>query len=202
MTSEPVTNSDVFIWALFELGGADDFVDVEHVFLRSFDLAPQRLSWRTRPDLPDLKKCSKGMRDAEKRSPTLFVKKGTDLRRLSAEGQKWIEENFDRLADSLGKSRIVQPPKGRNATRLLSSLARSDLFESWMRTRSVEGEKWQFAELFRCSPDSSRSIWSNRLETLRSAAYAAGRHDLLDFLDAVARDRSAWFREGKWENTD
>lgn len=63
--TEPVTNSDVFLWALFELGGADEFVDVEAVFIKAFELAPLRLSWRTRPDLPDLKKCSKALRDAE-----------------------------------------------------------------------------------------------------------------------------------------
>lgn len=62
ISSEPVTNSDVFLWALFELGGGDDFVDVEAVYIRAFQLAPLRLSWRTRDDLPDLKKCSKALR--------------------------------------------------------------------------------------------------------------------------------------------
>jgi hypothetical protein len=43
MSSEPVTNSDVFLWALYELGGADEFVDVEAAFFRAFELAPLRL---------------------------------------------------------------------------------------------------------------------------------------------------------------
>jgi hypothetical protein len=80
MNSDPVTNSDVFLWALYELGGADEFVDVEAAFFRAFELAPLRLSWRTRPDLPDLKKCSKALRDAENRKPRLLVKEGADKR--------------------------------------------------------------------------------------------------------------------------
>jgi hypothetical protein len=46
MSSEPVNNSEVLLWALYELGGADDFVDVESAFFRAFELAPLRLGWR------------------------------------------------------------------------------------------------------------------------------------------------------------
>ena len=43
MTGEPVTNSDVFLWSLFELGGDEDFVDVEPVLseLRAFQARRQ-----------------------------------------------------------------------------------------------------------------------------------------------------------------
>src|SRR6266851_9626835 len=88
VTGEPVINSDVFLWALFELGGADKFVDVEDVFTRAFELAPLRLSWRTRPDIPDLKKCSKALQEAERRVPSPLVKQGPEMRRLTVEGQK------------------------------------------------------------------------------------------------------------------
>ena len=76
VTPEPITNTDVFLWALYELGGSDEFIDVEAAFYRAFELAPARLSWRTRSDLPDLKKCSKALRDAEGRKPALLVRRG------------------------------------------------------------------------------------------------------------------------------
>ena len=193
MTPEPVTNTDVFLWSLYELGGDEEFVDVEDVFLRSFELAPQRLGWRTRPELPDLKKCSKGMRDAEKRTPKLLVKNGPDARQLTVEGQQWIEANFDRLVESLGDVRPVQAPKARNTSRVLAALDHSDLVAAFGARGVIEGDKWKFAELLRCSPDSSRAIWSGRIETLRAAAYAADRRDLLIFLDALAAERADWF---------
>jgi hypothetical protein len=54
-SSETVANADIFLWALFELGGSDKFDDVEAVFLKAFELAPQRLSLRTNTQIPDLK---------------------------------------------------------------------------------------------------------------------------------------------------
>lgn len=193
MSPEPVTNSEVFLWALYELGGADDFVDVEDVFIRAFELAPLRLSWRTRADLPDLKKCSKALRDAEGREPALLVKKGAEMRRLTVEGQRWIEENFDRLAEALGGDRPVRAPHTRVPSRLVSQALQSPVFTTWVETGTVTDEKWRVAEMLRCSPDSSRSIFRDRLETLRGAAYSAGRLDALDFLDALATERADWF---------
>ena len=200
MSGEPVTNSDVFLWALYELGGDETFVDVEDVFFRSFEIAPQRLGWRTRPNLPDLKKCSKGMRDAENKSPKLLLKNGPDERLLTTEGQQWIESNFDRLAKSLGHDRVVQAPRSRNSSRLLKVLDRSPLFITWVQDGVLADEKWRFAELLRCSPDSTSSVWRRRLEELQSAAYAADRLELLGFLDALAANRSEWFRSPEGED--
>lgn len=193
MTGEAVINSDVFLWALYELGGADQFVDVEDVFMRAFELAPLRLSWRTRADVPDLKKCSKALRDAEGREPKLLVKQGPEMRRLTVEGQKWIEENFDRLAEALDEKRVVRAPHTRRPARVVGQALQSPVFTAWQETGQMADEKWRVAEMLRCSPDSSRSVWRDRLETLRASAHAADRLDTLGFLDALARERSDWF---------
>jgi len=193
VTGEPVTNSDVFLWALYELGGSDRFVDVEDAFIRAFELAPLRLSWRTRPDLPDLKKCSKALRDAEGSEPRLLVKQGPEMRRLTGDGQKWIEDNFDRLAESLGDRRTVQAPRTRTPSRLVAQALQSDVFQMWQESGSVTAEKWRVAQMLRCSPDSSRGVWLERLEGLRAAAYSAGRLDALTFLDALAQAHPEWF---------
>jgi hypothetical protein len=193
MSPEPVTNSDVFLWALYELGGADEFVDVEAAFIKAFELAPLRLSWRTRSDLPDLKKCSKALRDAEGREPRLLVKQGAEMRRLTVEGQRWIEENFDRLAEALGGDEVVRAPRTRTPSRLVSQALQSSVFAAWGEAGVITDEKWRVAELLRCSPDSSRAVFRDRLETLRGAAYSAGRHDALEFLDALAKERADWF---------
>jgi hypothetical protein len=193
MSPEPITNSEVFLWALYELGGADEFVDVETVFIKAFELAPLRLSWRTRSDLPDLKKCSKALRDAEGREPRLLVKKGAEMRRLTVEGQQWIEENFDRLAEALGGDDIVRAPRTRVPSRLVSQALQGTVFTTWKDTGTITDERWRVAEMLRCSPDSSRAVFRDRLETLRGAAYSAGRLDALEFLDALAKERAGWF---------
>jgi hypothetical protein len=193
VASEPVTNSDVFLWALYELGGDEDFVDVEDVFIRAFELAPLRLSWRTREEIPDLKKCSKALRDAEGRRPLLLVKRGPEMRRLTAEGQKWIEDNFERLAESLRSDQKVKAPRTRAPARLINDALRSPAHKTWVNSGAITDEKWRIAEMLRCSPDSSRAIFRQRLETLRAAAYAAGHDDALQFLDSLQQERRDWF---------
>lgn len=193
MSPEPISNSDVFLWALYELGGSEEFIDVEVAFIRAFELAPLRLSWRTRPDLPDLKKCSKALRDAEGREPRLLVKKGAEMRRLTVEGQQWIESNFDRLAEAIGSNRMIEAPRTRVPSRLVSQALHSAAFTAWTETGVITDERWRVAEMLRCSPDSSRAVFRDRLETLRGAAYSTGRIEELEFLDALAAERPDWF---------
>jgi len=191
---EEFTNSDIFLWALSELGGRSEFVDIEAVFLKCWEIAPQRFAWRTRADLPDYKKCSKGLRDAEARRPPLLVKTGDSFgRQLSVQGQKWVEANANRLRALLKPGIVVQEPKKRPRSRMLAEAEQAPVFEAWRADRVLPSEKWRMAELLRCSPDSDAAVWRHRLETLRAAAYAADRKDLLKFLDAVEDLHVDWF---------
>jgi hypothetical protein len=194
--AEELTNADLFLWALFELGGSSNFVDTEAVFLKCFEIAPQRFAWRTQAKLPDYKKCSKALRDAEARRPQLLVKTGDSFgRQLSVKGQKWVKANAERLRAKLKPGRVVQEPRIRPRSRMLAEAEQAKTFEVWRGDRIVPSEKWRMAELLRCSPDSDTAIWRNRLEALKAAAYSADRKELLKFLDAVASLHSDWFEE-------
>jgi hypothetical protein len=192
------TNWEIFLWSLHELGGGASFVDIEDVFIRCFELAPNRFAWRTKDNLPDYKKCAKGLRDAEARRPALLVKTRDGLKRqLTVEGQEWITENSARLAALLRPGRIVQEPKQRPRARLLGEIEKSNEFDTWTLNRTVPAEKWRVAELLHCSPDSDPRVWNSRLEFLRSAAHAAGKTDVLAFLENVLECHSEWFNGGR-----
>jgi hypothetical protein len=193
MIDEAIKNTDILLWALFELGGSDAFVDVEDIMLKAFDLVPERFCWRTRRDLPDKLKGNSALHGADATSPRLLIKNGQHQRRLTLEGQTWIETNFDRLAAALTGEIKVEPPKTRRTFQMISELTRSELFAAWVQSNELSPDKWRFADLFRCSPDSAQSVWRHRLETLRSAAYASGREDALKFLDQIANDHPDWF---------
>ena len=181
------------LWALYDLGGDEKFVDIEDIFLKAFDIAPLRLSWRTREDLPDMKKCYKALNDTERLQPHLLLKQGPERRRLTAEGQQWIEKNFDRLADALGGDRRVHAPRIRLPSRLVNQALRSDVFNLWKEKGVITDDKWRVAEMLRCLPDSGRKVFGQRLESLRSAAYSSGRLDALEFFDAVSEHHPDWF---------
>lgn len=195
MTAAPeIPNWNVILWALHELGGSDDFVDIELVFIRAYELAPQRLAWRTRPDLPDFKKCAKALQEAEAKRPLLLVKTGDTFgRQLSVPGQKWIAANSKRIRELLKSGQIVQEPKRRPRSRMLSEAEQSPAYVEWLAENSIPSEKWKMAETLRCSPDSDVEVWRNRLASLRAAAHAADRKKLLKFLRAVTEAHMDWF---------
>ena len=195
--AEEVNNHEIFLWALGELGGAQGFVDVEDVFVKCFEVGPQRFAWRTRPDLPDYKKCAKALRDAEAKRPRLLVKTGDSFgRQFTVEGQAWIEAHRVRLTARLGGGDVVQEPRSRHRARLLAEVERTDVFREWQSSHAIASEKWRLAELLKCSPDSQKAIWHDRLQVLRSAAYAAGKTDLLEFLERLASEHPDWFSGG------
>jgi hypothetical protein len=191
-----LTNWEIFVWALSRLGGATEFVDVENVFVTCFQLAPTRFAWRTREDLPDYKKCSKALRDAEARRPRLLIKTRDGLeRQLTVEGQEWVRAHEARMVAILHSGKAVQEPRSRPRVRMLAAVERSDAYQQWLSQKQLP-EKWEAAELLRCSPDSDRRIWSDRLEVLRAAANGAGHAEILRFLNELASTSPDWFTEG------
>lgn len=195
MTAEEgLSNWEIFVWALSDLGGAKSMIDVEAVFVRCFEFAPRRFAWRTRADLPDYKKCAKALRDAEARHPVLLIKTGDRFgRQLTVAGQQWVLTNTRRLRPLLGNTPNISQPKQRPQSRMLAEFERSQTFQRWKTDALLPTDKWRVADLLRCSPDSSQQIWVARLETLRSAAYAAQKADLLEFLNSLERSNPEWF---------
>ena len=191
-------NWEIFLWALYLLGGTETFVDVEDVFIMCFEKAPNRFSWRTKKDIPDTKKCSKGLVDAEAKRPSLMIKtRDGHSRQLTVEGQQWIDENYKRLSNLLDTGRIVQEPTHRPQARFLADLERSPEFQGWLNNKNIPEEKWRIADLFRCSPDSDTHIWNSRLEVMRSAAHTSGKHHILEFLEEIVKTHPGWFIKGE-----
>jgi hypothetical protein len=192
--NEDLANWEIFVWALNELGGGNTMIDVEEVFIRCFEIAPRRFCWRTRPALPDYKKCSKALSDAEARRPALLIKTGDTFgRQLTVAGQQWVDSNDHRLRPLLGFGRNISEPRQRPRSKMLAEVERSEIFQQWKQHFSFQAEKWRVADLLRCSPDSSHRIWSDRLQTLRSAAYAAKKSEVLSFLDSLQKSNPDWF---------
>ena len=192
--SDEISNWVIFIWALGELDGAQKFVDVEDVFVRCFELSPIRFSWRTRVDIPDYKKCSKALRDAEAKRPRLLIKTGNRYsRQLTVEGEQWLRTNRPRLSSFQKEGKVLEQPRSRPHARALSEVEQSEAFAEWLANGVLPSEKWKMAEVFFCSQDSPVAVWRGRLEVLRSAANRAQKSEVLTFLDELNRTHPNWF---------
>ena len=184
--SSSPNNPELLIWALSLLGGNDNFIEVEDLFIKAFELAPARLSWRTRQDLPDYKKCSKALQEVEdqKRSQLshLFEKKGAYKRKLSSAGIEWVNTHSKELA-ALYSDGVVPSASVQEDAKLLRSITESVPFEAFLNDEQTEMNVYEVSDLFRCMPDADFTVWKQRFDRVRNAASRNGNSRVISFVD-------------------
>jgi hypothetical protein len=181
-----LANWEIFIVALSRVGGNREMTDVETAFVEAHKLAPDRFAWRTKRDLPEYKKLSKALRDADANGQQLMT--GTSdghKRQLTAQGLTWIENNQHRLK-GLGDTRFSPGlAKSSFGAGLLARVSKAPEFLAWKKREQPPLPKWRLAEIFKCSPDSPVETWQSRLEQTGAAAHAAGMRDVLEFVEML-----------------
>jgi hypothetical protein len=187
------TNRELLLWALYLAGGADRWTDVEEVYLKAFELAPARLSWRTRADLPDYKKCAKALQELEAtESPyrELLSRKNRYERKLTIAGSDWCELHRDTLASKYS-DRIVPSAPIQTTARRLRDVERSDLYQRWVDSGRVDAHHWEILEMLRCMPDAPPQLWSARCDEIQLSARRDGHNDIQRFIEQVRAALSA-----------
>lgn len=187
--SDTHNNADLLVWALHLAGGDDRWVDVEELYLKAFELAPVRLSWRTRPDLPDYKKCAKALQELEdpKRSDHLGLttKNGAYERRLTDQGLQWCETHEALLASLYSSTDVVPSASIQDDARRIRALAESTAYRTWTDTGELTCTLWELAEAFRCMANSPKATWLVRLDEHVVAARRNGNKELEGFIGAA-----------------
>jgi len=187
--SDPPTaeanNQDVFVWALYLLGGADKDVDVEEIYLKCFELAPARLGWRTHPEIPDYKKTSKALQSIEATTHVgLLHRPHKYSRRLTLDGIKWVENYRAILEENYSKT-VVRASKATNQhERKRHELKKSDAWAKFLIDPSTV-EMSDAAAALHCSAASPISIWSGRVNDIRRTSDLLSDESLLDFADFI-----------------
>ena len=183
--SPEANNQDVFVWALYLLGGADKDVDVEEIYLKCFELAPARLGWRTHPEIPDYKKTSKALQSIEATTHVgLLHRPHKYSRRLTLEGIKWVEAYKEILEKNYSKA-IVQASKTTNQhERKRHELKKSDAWAKFLMDPSTV-EISDAAAALQCSAASPMSVWSGRVNDLRRTGDLLSDESILNFADFV-----------------
>ena len=186
--NEEPNNQDVFIWALYLLGGGDHDVDVEEVYLKAFELAPARLGWRTHPEIPDYKKTAKALQSIEAKTHVGLVHRTSAyLRRLTVAGVQWTEAYKGLLERNYEGDQPVRPAASNEHERRRRNLKASKAYVEF--ELGNEPDLFDLADAFECSAASPANVWKGRLEEARRsadvlkdaqlAAFAAYVHDFI-----------------------
>jgi len=185
--STGANNQDVFLWALYLLGGSDRDVDVEDIYLKSFELAPKRYSWRTRPDLPDYKKTAKALQEIEAKSHVgLIHHVGQYDRRLTAAGSQWIELYIPIFETIYGKPESVKAANSNEFVRKAKRILEHDQFRKWKLGQPLD--RFQLADLFECTGASPEPIWIKRIDEYRRVSQVTSNPQINDFLNQVSEN--------------
>ena len=187
-----IANAEVIPYALYLLGGAGRYVDVEDVFFRCYEIAPQRLSWRPSPaELQDGRQGAAGFR---RRLPPRATEDtgwvgAPDRRQKVSFGSGPASKPFRRRSDNLLAEWRGGPARGcwMNSPRTLWSRS------ICMASASPSPETMRPSSLLGALLDSPPDVWKERLETYRSAAERVGRSDLTGFLKTLEEDHPDWF---------
>ena len=183
--SESPNNQDALVFALYLLGGADKDVDVEDMFLKCHELAPARLSWRTRPDLPDYKKVSKALQSVEASTHVgLFHHTNQYARRLTLDGNRCVETYISILERVYSKA-PVQASKNTNMhERKRHEIKNSQVWVLFKESPANIGIE-DFASVLQCSAASSQTTWASRVHDVKRAADVLQDQELMQFAQLV-----------------
>lgn len=183
--SPEANNQDVFVWALYLLGGADKDVDVEEIYLKCFELAPARLGWRTHPEIPDYKKTSKALQSIEATTHVgLLHRPHKYSRRLTLEGIKWVEAYKEILEKNYSKAIVLASKTTNQHERKRHELKKSDAWAKFLMDPSTV-EMSDAAAALQCSAASPMSVWSGRVNDLRRTGDLLSDESILNFADFV-----------------
>lgn len=187
-----ISNGDLIPIALYDLGGASKFIDVEDIFYKCYEYAPKRIKWR-KFDIPNYKTAAKALQEFETKHPECLTKTPDGLsRKLTIEGIEWVEENLQKVKKLLAIPDIVRPTR-RPQHRVLNNFNEHKLFQSFLKGNMPEFDKYSISELFLCAPDSPPSIWRQRFEDYRLAANDSGNNNILEFLELLKVNHPDWF---------
>lgn len=178
-------NQDALVFALYLLGGADRDIDVEDMFLKCHELAPARLSWRTRPDLPDYKKVSKALQSVEATTHVgLFHHANQYARKLTLDGTRWVEIYLTILEKVYANS-PVQASKATNIhERKRYEIKNSEVWNLYKSAPENLGVV-DFASVLQCSAASSQTTWASRVHDVKRAADVLQDQELMQFAQLV-----------------
>jgi|SRR5579872_220195 len=140
--SSKVDNPDLIALAVYELGGIGCFVDVEDIFVRCYEMAPERFGWRKYP-YPNYKNVYHALQHFEENHLEVLLKTPDGLaRQLSAEGIAYVRKRLRRYQEIL-KRPGANPPTRRPTERLLNEFSSHRLTKAGhSRVRASKLSRW------------------------------------------------------------
>lgn len=187
-----LSNIDVALLALYDLGGAQKAIHAEDVALRCWKLVPERFSWKKYREFPDVEPARFALEDAAKprygELARLVLRKIAGKPQahwmLTAAGVEYVHAHMEQFqALMAAPARIAAHHT--ESDQLVFSLEKHAAFKKYAATGTCDSvEPYEFTDMLRCSLDASPKVLRGRLESLKARLAAARKPKVIDFLEA------------------
>lgn len=188
-----LSDVDIVIYALYELGGWQERIHTEDIALRCFKIAPSKFSWVKYRQYPDLMAVWYALGSAKKGTYGGLVIGGSERKkgsgkdkfggwRLSEKGLQWIKDNKYRLEEAIHGG--MSPDNRLLEARRLKTLIRSEAYSKFMtKSEKAEISHAEFAESLVCTVNTKSEVLQERLEQLYSVADIFKQSEVKRYLD-------------------
>lgn len=180
-----LSDRDIVVYALFLLGGYQRRIHTEDIAIKCFEIARDRFSWTKYPQYPDIQP----VRFALEKSKPLIIgsseRKRTDVImgwRLTKDGLKWIEENKNKIEESIGNKQI---PTGRlTDSKRVKTLLTSSAFKKYQECAGkCEMPHVDIIESLNCTVNTKPEVIFERIDQLSSISHVLKQQQAIEYLD-------------------
>lgn len=193
-----IINSEVAIYALVVLRGAEKPIHTEDIAAKCAQLAPEQFGWRLpsyrKQGWADLGTVRRALKSASSGTHGDLLE-GTYSRNpardgwvLSEKGLAWFKQNAGRIEKILGQRHTLKRVVDLDRRYLRNQMDKQPLFGLFMATGSLEDAAHSdFGQLLKISPHSPRDEIAKRFLRLQTEAQLAKDADVITFLKACQR---------------
>ena len=192
VSTDDLSNQDIVLFALFELGGQTQRVHTERIAAKAFERARSRFSWRLPEfqEYPDKDVARVALMDARKAKNGALVEgrsgesaegKDPDGWTFTAAGHAWLRSRLSGLRVTLGQPPMKLREKDRQ---MVSRLKAQTLYDRYRTGVMVHDDKFLFTDMLQVSPDAPRTTIQGKFETLRTRLQHIDDREIDGFLGA------------------
>lgn len=186
-----LSNIDIVLYILDNLGGAIKKVPTEDIALECFKLIPSRFSWVLHPRHPDMEPVRKALFAARSEVGGALVagrhgktkeNQVSDGWIFTPNGIHWIEKNKDRIELLLGsKQKAV---KRTQIDKKIFEFKNSTAFKKFLNDKTCENiHGYEFTYFLNANLDTPSAILRDRIDKIRAIASKAKEDEIVEFIN-------------------
>lgn len=177
-----ISMGDYALLALHNLGGGEDYIDIEDIAIEAFGLAPSMFSWRRHKNLPSVEAIRMSFRNMERARSDQYVVSAYhgQARMLTPAGIHRANE-VRRLVGAEGTASIrdaLRRPVNRDLARMMTHPA----YEQWKVGGVATLDRLDVGDLLHVISGSPASVYREAMSRALSQATSLDHIDLIAFL--------------------